>query len=224
MSTVMLADLRLYQLISPSLPIGAFTYSQGLEWAIEAKWVKDEATLEAWLTSVMEHSLATLELPILMRVMSSIAEQNDTGLYWVERLLASRETKELRKEEKQRGAALAALLPKLDVTIPESWQAAVSSTQVAGFALAADQFEIDPHSAASGYAWSWLENAIMAGVKLVPLGQTSGQQLLLRLSARIPALVEHAAALDDHHVCSSTPALAIASSRHETQYTRLFRS
>jgi urease accessory protein len=224
MSTVMLADLRLYQLISPSLPIGAFTYSQGLEWAIEAKWVDDEASLEAWLISVMQHSLATLELPILVRVMNSLAKQDDTGLYWVERLLASRETKELRKEEKQRGAALAALLPKLDIQIPELWREAIPSTQVAGFALAANQFAIDPTSACSGYAWSWLENAVMAGVKLVPLGQTSGQQLLLRLSGSIPELIERAMTIEDMDICSSTPALAIASSRHETQYTRLFRS
>jgi len=221
----MLADLRLYQLISPSLPIGAFTYSQGMEWAIEAGWVRDECALEQWLESVLNHSISTLELPVLIRFFRAFEQHDVVSIdYWTEFLLASRETSELRKEERQRGQALATLLPNLDVPINNDVIDAVRSTQVAGFALAAKHFEISINSACAGYLWSWIDNAVMAGVKLVPLGQTSGQKLLLRLSERVPAAVEQALAVSDEDVGSSTPALAIASSRHETQYTRLFRS
>jgi urease accessory protein len=221
----MLADLRLYQLISPSLPIGAFTYSQGLEWAIEAGWVKNEQALEQWLESVLAHSVSTLELPVMIRLCRAFEGQDIEAVhYWTQFLIASRETSELRKEERQRGQALATLLPNLNVAMDDSVIEAVRSTQIAGFALAAQQFDISIQSACAGYLWSWLENAVMAGVKLVPLGQTSGQKLLMRLSERVPTAVEGALAIVDDEVGSSTPALAIASSRHETQYTRLFRS
>jgi urease accessory protein len=221
----MLADLRLYQLISPSLPIGAFTYSQGLEWAIEAGWVKNEQALEQWLESVLAHSVSTLELPVMIRLCRAFEGQDIEAVhYWTQFLIASRETSELRKEERQRGQALATLLPNLNVAMDDSVIEAVRSTQIAGFALAAQQFDISIQSACAGYLWSWLENAVMAGVKLVPLGQTSGQKLLMRLSERVPTAVERALAIVDDEVGSSTPALVIASSRHETQYTRLFRS
>lgn len=221
----MLADLRLYQLISPSLPVGGFTYSQGLEWAIEAGWVKTEADLEAWLSGVLAQSVSTLELPVLLRLMRALVEQDAARFeQWNAYLIACRETSELRKEERQRGLALSMLLPNLGIPLTPEYEASIRTTQVAGFALAAHQFEIDEISACAGYAWSWLENMVMAGVKLVPLGQTSGQQLLLRLSEKIPDLVALARAIEDSEVGSSTPAMAIASSRHETQYTRLFRS
>jgi len=221
----MLANVRLYQLISPSLPIGGFTYSQGLEWAIEAGWVTTVEDLEAWLASVMAHSIATLELPVLRRLYLALQQQDsESFLYWNQWLSASRETAELRKEERQRGQALATLLPNLGVPVMPPYDEAVRSTQVAGFALAALHFEIPLRQACGGYLWGWLENMVMAGVKLVPLGQTAGQQLMLRLGEQIPAMVDAALMVADEDVGSSTPALAIASSQHETQYTRLFRS
>ncbi|NVK39806.1 MAG: urease accessory protein UreF [Oceanospirillaceae bacterium] len=221
----MLADLRLYQLISPSLPVGAFTYSQGLEWAIERGWVTSADGLGDWLESVLEHSLVTLELPLLARLYDAVAQGDaDAVGHHCDWLLACRETSELRKEERQRGAALTTLLPQLGVEVPGALRSSLDSTQLAGFALAATRWDIGLEDALGGYCWSWLENAVMAGVKLVPLGQTAGQQLLLRLSGRIPAAVARALSVDDDLIGSSTPALAIASSRHETQYTRLFRS
>jgi urease accessory protein len=220
-----LADLRLYQLISPTLPIGGFTYSQGLEWAVEAQWVRDRDTLEAWLTGLRSHSLATLDLPVLLRLQQALRDGEPTGFaHWCRYLLACRETSELRKEERQRGAALAKLLPALGVGIPPALAAGVASNQLAGIALAAHQWEIDPLQACGGYAWSWLENTVLAAVKLIPLGQTTGQQVLQAMAAGIPATVAQARAMKDEDIGSSTPALAIASSRHESQYTRLYRS
>lgn len=221
----MLSELRLFQLISPSLPVGAFTYSQGLEWAIEAGWVRDQPGLQRWLQGVLKHSVMTLEVPLLLRLYRAFAEDDEAAVnHWCSLLTASRETAELRAEERQRGQALLRLLPNLQIQLPPGLEAACGSTQLAGMALAAQRWGIAPDSLARGYLWSWLENAVMAGVKLIPLGQTAGQQLLLELAAELPPLLQQAETLDDDAIGSSTPALAIASSRHETQYTRLFRS
>lgn len=220
-----LSELRLYQLISPSLPIGSFTYSQGLEWAIEAQWITDTPSLKHWLNSILEHSIVTLELPILLRLLSAFETSDEASVVrWTQWLLACRETAELRKEEQQRGAALARLLPSLGVSIPENIAMHVAKCQLTGFALAAHQWEIDVHKLCYGYCWGWLENIVLAGVKLIPLGQTDGQKIMFELAEKIPSSVEKALSLKDFDIHSSTPALAIASSRHETQYTRLFRS
>jgi urease accessory protein len=221
----MLSDLRLYQLISPALPIGGFTYSQGLEWAVEAGWVRDKNSLQDWMAGLLEHSIATLELPVLMRLQQAFAESDDLAISrWSQYLLASRETMELRKEERQRGAALARLLPSLDVNSPQGLAKIIAGNQLAGIALAANCWQIDPIKTMSGYAWSWLENSVMAGVKLIPLGQTHGQQILLQLAEQIPSAIETAMKIPEEYIGSSTTALAIASCNHEKQYTRLFRS
>lgn len=221
----MLRDLRLYQLISPALPIGGFTYSQGLEWAVEAHWVHDNISFAAWLNSLLEHSIATLDLPILLRLHRACEHADWTrAKHWCNYLLASRETMELRKEERQRGAALLKLLPDLGIAIPNDQRELFAATQLAGMAIATAQWGISAEKACIGYAWSWLESTVMAGVKLIPLGQTQGQQLTLALAEKIPAAVSYANAVGDNEIGSSTPAQAIASSRHETQYTRLFRS
>jgi len=100
----------------------------------------------------------------------------------------------------------------------------IEANQLSGFALAANHWEIATEALCAGYLWSWLENATMAGVKLIPLGQTSGQQILLSLSAQLPGALAASYAVKDHEIGSFTPAQAIASSRHESQYTRLYRS
>lgn len=220
-----LSELRLYQLISPSLPIGSFTYSQGLEWAIEAQWITDTPSLKQWLNSILDHSIVTLELPILLRLLSAFETSDEASVVrWTQWLLACRETAELRKEEQQRGAALARLLPSLGVNIPENIAMHVAKCQLTGFALAAHQWGIEVNKLCYGYCWGWLENIVLAGVKLIPLGQTDGQKIMFELAEKIPSSVEKALSLKDFDIHSSTPALAIASSRHETQYTRLFRS
>lgn len=219
----MLSDLRLFQLISPSLPVGAFTYSQGLELAVEAGWVDSQERFEEWLTGQLHHSLTTLELPILDRMLKALDEEDAKAFNQLTKeLIAWRETKELRLEEKQRGAALARLLPQLDVNLEGLLLEACQRTQLAGIAIAAYQWEIPRDKLFSGYLWSWLENAVMAGVKLIPLGQTQGQQTLQRMAESIEQSVKQSKEV--LNPCSVTPALAIASSRHETQYTRLFRS
>ncbi|VAW78771.1 Urease accessory protein UreF [hydrothermal vent metagenome] len=221
--------LRLLQLISPTLPTGAFTYSQGLEWAVECGWIRNEQDTRQWLQSVLRDSLQYLELPVLVRLYEA-AEIHDTTQFthWSHWLYASRETSELRDEEKQRARALFTVLGNLPDNDHwpelENWRQAVLTCQLSGYALAACRWHIALTDLLQGYAWSWLENAVAAAVKLVPLGQTEGQRLLYELSREIGGIIEQATTLDDNLIGAGMPALAIASSLHETQYSRLFRS
>ena len=225
MPTDPLAHLRLLQLVSPALPIGGFTYSQGLEWAVEAGWVHDVESLSDWLEGLIEDSLGGLELPLMYRLYDA-CEQNDPVAieHWARMLYASRETRELRAEERNRARALIALLQNLGVTQVDAWRDALAHCQAAPFALAAVHWSINSQDCALGYAWSWLENQVAAAVKLVPLGQTDGQRVLLALAECLPVNVEKASQVEDDDIGAAAPAQAIASARHETQYTRLFRS
>jgi len=224
-----LAYLRLLQLVSPNLPTGAFTYSQGLEWAVECGWLNNKTDTRDWFTSILNDSLQYLELPLLIRLYHTAQNKNtDRFLHWSQRLFASRETFELRNEEIQRARALFSLLKKLPDS--ENWlelennKQALLACQISGYALAASHWKIPLTDLLLGYTWSWLENAVVVAIKLVPLGQSEGQQLLYELSTHINAAAEHALTVDDDRIGASTAAMAIASSLHETQYTRLFRS
>jgi len=220
-----LALTRLMHLVSPSLPIGSFTYSQGIEWAVECGWIDSAESLGDWIEDQLLTSILHLDLPVLQRLYAAAGKRDADALEsWSQFLLASRETAELRQEEINRGRALADLLVALDVPNAQAWKAVLASCQAAGFATAAAVWKIPYRNAASGYAWSWLENLVLAAVKIIPLGQTEGQQLLMRLAEILPGAVERSLAIEDEMIGASTPALAIASSRHETQYTRLFRS
>ncbi len=228
------ALLSLLHLVSPSLPTGGFAYSQGLEWAVEAAWVQDGNSLEGWLTEVLERSVARVDIPLFSRLYDACRAKNIKAfIHWSAMLLAWRETRELRQEEKDRGRAMASILKNLDMEWPDTgtvapetgyWYEVVSTCQVAGFSLAAAGWKIPVRAAAAGYCRAWLENQVLAGIKIIPLGQTHGQQILQRLSSLIMDAVEQGMAMDDDEIGSSLPALAIGSSCHETQYTRLFRS
>ncbi len=217
--------VRLFQLTSPSLPVGGFSYSQGLEYAVENGWVHDAESFAAWLDSIASDSLAGLEIPVLARLLDAI-HAGDPGefTWWVDLLFASRETRELREEERSRGRAMFQVLSALEVPVEADFADTVKRCQLAGFAWAVARWKIPIDRLALAYAYAWLDNGVTAGIKLIPLGQSSGQRLLARLGATLPARVLEAAEVADDRIGGSTPALAIASSLHETQYTRLFRS
>ena len=220
-----LALTRLMHLVSPSLPIGSFTYSQGIEWAVECGWIDSAESLGEWLEDQLMTTILHLDLPVLQRLHAAALERDADGLEsWSQFLLASRETAELQQEEANRGRALADLLVALEVPNAQVWKPILASCQAAGFATAAAGWQISYRDAAGGYAWSWLENLVLAAVKIIPLGQTEGQQLLSRLAQKLPDAIERSLRITDDMIGASNPALAIASSRHETQYTRLFRS
>lgn len=217
--------LRLLQLVSPSLPVGAFAYSQGIEWAVEAGWIRTADDLKAWLLDQIEETLVHLEIPLLARLRAACAAHDRERLEaLVANLLAWRETAELRAEERQRGRAMAQLLVALDIERAAHWRDSLTPSALAGFALACEHFGLNAKAAGLGYAWSWLENLVLAGVKLVPLGQSDGQRLLLQLADALPEAVDRGLAVSDQDIGASLPALALASSLHETQYSRLFRS
>jgi urease accessory protein len=201
---------RLLQLASPTLPVGAYSYSQGLEAAIEAGIVKDAASAGGWIGDVLELSVARMEAPLLWRMMHG-EDLNDV-------FIASRETAELRAETLQMGRSLCALLQDLGVEDVPAQEIAFPTA----YAIAARRWNIEPRAALVAYLWSWLENQVMAAVKAVPLGQTAGQKILLSLGNGLDRIAEEASLQTD--LLNFAPALAILSSRHETQYSRLFRS
>jgi urease accessory protein len=200
---------RLLQLASPALPVGAYSYSQGLEAAVEAGIVHDAASAEAWIADALTESLGAFEAPVLWRMMHGEALN--------QLFLASRETAELRAETLQMGYSLKKLLADLGFgDVPEDAPAYPTA-----YAFAVRRMELDPGAAMVAYLWSWLENQVMAAVKAVPLGQTAGQTILFRLGAR---LAEVAADARTAEPVNFVPGLAVLCARHETQYSRLFRS
>jgi len=228
MNSSLLARLRLFQIASPSLPIGAFTYSQGMEWAVECGWLRTADDTQAWLNAALDETLGYLELPIMSRLYRTLEADDPQQFYhWSQYLLASRETAELRMEECQRAQAFYDVLYKLpdaDKAQLEIYREGLLTSQSAGFVFAAAQWAVPLDELLAGYAWGWLENGVNAAIKLVPLGQSAGQALLFQLSEKIPAIITSAQTIEDDALGASTPALAIASSLHETQYCRLFRS
>lgn len=218
-------DWRLWQLISPTLPVGAYAYSGGLELAIERGWVADEAGALDWIEGLLRHSLAMLDVPILLRCHEA-CRQGDAGALcdWNDWLLAARESAELQQEDLHLGRALLRLLDELAPAARQAWPASDPPSYVTAFALATAHWNIGARQAAQGYLWAWCENQVAAAVKLVPLGQTAGQRMLAQLGPGIEAAVQRGQACEDRDIGYATPGLAMASAWHERQYTRLFRS
>jgi urease accessory protein len=213
-------SLKLWQLISPALPVGAYSYSQALEYVHFEGTVHDERSALSWLRDLLAHGVARLDLPILERVHRAWAARDELAVRRLSRELeARRETAELRFEDLSMGSALTQLLTSLGEPVPERRLPFASA-----FAVAAVNWSISVEEACAGYAWAWCEAQVAAAVKLVPLGHTAGQRMLLALGLEIPAAVARAAACRDGEIGASLPGLAIASALHETQYTRLFRS
>lgn len=220
--------VRLLQLASPALPVGAYSYSQGLEAACEAEIVRDKDSARQWISDVMQFTIATMEAPIVARVYRAWQTADlKSAVYWNQYFLASRETAELRAETEQMGYSLAKLLVDGEFC-DQARVAMLANMQPKGFPAAfsfvAESFSIPLEQALTAYLWSWLENQVIGAVKLIPLGQVAGQALLFDLGQDIACLVEQALDLGDDELRNLTPGLAILSGQHETQYSRLFRS
>lgn len=216
--------LRLCQLVSPALPIGAYNFSQGLEYAAHANWVRDEATVYTWVVGLARHSLGTLDLPLLLRMYDAWqCNDAEAAQRWSAYLVASRETQELRAEERHLGRSLAKVLLSLEIDAA-AWIKHADASYGCLFALAAARWSVPRLQAAQGYLWAWCENQMIAAVKLLPMGQSAGQRVLNKLLQHIPDIVETAASLTDEEIGIATPLQGMVSAWHETQYTRLFRS
>ena len=220
--------VRLLQLASPALPVGAYSYSQGLESAIAHGEVRDAASAATWIGDMLELVVAPGEAAVLWRMLEALRREDwPLSSEWNDWFRTSRETAELRSETEQMGASLVRLAIDLDLLDPAAQAVAVMMAPVmlpAAFALAARGFGVPAAAALTAYIWSWLENQVLAAMKTIPLGQVAGQRMLVALGARIPAAVTLAGSIADEDMSTFAPGLAIASSRHETQYTRLFRS
>ncbi|MGH8508731.1 MAG: urease accessory protein UreF [Gammaproteobacteria bacterium] len=219
------ARLRLWQLISPALPVGAYAYSRGLEYAVSAGWVCNDFDAAEWIEGQLTHLFESLEVPVFARLYRAWQDGDEGALaYWNSFLLAARESAELLAEDQYLGDALARLLTDLGIEDAGAWRIAKRPSFATLFALGAERWDIELPEAAEGYTWVWGEHQIAAAVKLIPLGQTAGQRILSRLAEVIPEVVRFGLALADDAIGGVAPGVAIASALHEGQHTRLFRS
>lgn len=217
--------LQLFQLMSPNLPVGGFTYSQGLEWAVEAGWVKNAAEFEQWLTDQLEEGLVYLDWPLLNHLHSAaLADDISAFEEYVDLLVASRESEEFRLEENQRGEAFYRVIKDWNIQGSADMAVHLKRSQLAGMAWFGAKNGISVEQLALGWGFSILEGAVMAAIKLVPIGQQVGQTLLRQLSVALPEAYRRACAVEDEEIGGSLTRLAIASACHEIQYTLLFRS
>ena len=219
--------LRLLQLASPSLPIGAYTYSQGLESAIEKGIVHNESSARTWIAESLS-IVADFEAPIVWRLLKAFAERDmATVSYWTECFIAARDTAEFRAETIQMGYSLGKLVIDLKVA-DESLQTILASQSEiplpTAFACAAEALAVPHEAALLGMLFSLVENQVLVCVKSVPLGQVSGQNLLLSLHAMIEVVSLRAQQLNDDELSNWAPGLSLLSIQHETQYSRIYRS
>ena len=241
----LLRQLRLLQLASPTLPVGAFAYSQGLEAAIHAGLVHDERSTADWILGLLAETFARQELPVFAHVYRATeAGQPELVRRWNDVLFAMRASAELQMEDRHLGLALGRILRTLDIPSPFEPAArppldgqptpdppsAHPPTFTALFAVASAHRmappapELDLPSAMTALAFAWAEAQVSAAVRLVPLGQSAGVRLLAAAGPVIVAAVDVALGLDDDALGASAPLQAILSAHHEIQYSRLFRS
>lgn len=231
--------LRILQLASSNLPVGSYSFSHGLEYAIDAQWLRTVADVQHWIDGVVGGALTYTDVPLIKRQFESI-EQKDwqTVGMWNAQLLAMRETKEILAADMAMGQALLRLANGMNIALPEvvsfinaqASQSCASShlqpqiSYITVFSALAKHFAIDLLDACIAHAWTLLENQVMAGTKLLPMGQTAAQTMLAELVEPLMAYIHKGLAVDDDSIGLSLPGLAIASALHETQYTRLYAS
>lgn len=217
--------LHAIRLACPSLPVGAYAYSQGLEYAVEAGWVHDRRSATDWISGLLTSTLAGFDLPLLSRLYRAWSTQDFDRVLILERwVLAGRESLELCNEELNLGAALLRLLVDLGVASELCLERAAERGYLSAFALAATQHGLSESAMLASYCFAWLEHQTSAVTRLIPLGQTDGQLVLSSCLGQVEALIEASREVTDDDIGALAPGQAIASALHETQYTRLFRS
>ncbi len=217
------ALLRLLQLASPALPVGAYSYSEGLETLVQSGTIQTATDLEHWIVQELQRGAVRLEAAIALRTYHAMQIQDfNTILYWNDWLTAARETEELRSQSLQMGRSLLRLFQQLESAALPNFESGCNFAVAFGVVAAVWNIEVTAMTIA--YLHSWATNLISAGVKLIPLGQTAGQQLLLQLNTAIQLIAQTLDSLADHELESCGWGLSIASMNHETLYSRLFRS
>jgi len=228
------AFLRLLQLTSPAFPTGAFAYSQGLETAVERGWASDVSSLREWLLGVLECSLARTDLPLIALGCTvwdavptgELTDQEATAavVSLSARVLATRETRELREEERQVGRALARVLASQGLAEASFFKGHAQASFIVLYALALSRWRLSVTDGLAAFCFAWLENQLAAASRLMRLGQLDAQSVLAEIMVEIPALCLGSLAVTPEDIGGTLPAHALASSLHEQQYSRLFRS
>jgi urease accessory protein len=229
--------LNLLQLASPAMPLGAYSYSEGLETLVYLGIISDRQKLEKWSIDELRYGAMRIDAILMLKAHRFAVRGDLSGLYyWNNWLSAARETKELRQQNWQMGNTLLRLLQELENDRASNTTNCLPAIETIvftfdkccnyaiAFGIAAAYWEIDAEDALVGYLHSWATNAIGAGLKLIPLGQTTGQQILRSIGSQINSVASAILNLDDEGLSSCTWGLSLASCLHETQYTRLFRS
>ncbi|WP_317201656.1 urease accessory protein UreF [Janthinobacterium sp.] len=222
------ALLHLLQFASPALPIGAYSYSQGLEAALERGIVRDAASAREWIGAHLREVVAPWEAAVCWRLMHAFAARDGAAVaMWSERFIASRDSAEFRAETIQMGYSLSKLLAELGVADGAPLEMLQAQAEVAlpmAYACAVAALQIPPEAALLALLFAWAENQVLVCVKSVPLGQVAGQRLLLSLRAELEAAAITAQTVADADMCNWAPGLALLSMQHEVQYSRLYRS
>jgi urease accessory protein len=217
------ALLHLLQFASPALPIGGYSYSQGLEAALEEGLVTDAASARAWIVRGLHEVMAQWDAPLFWRLLQAFAARDaDAVRCWSECYLASRDTAELRAETVQMGYSLSRLVVELGLA--GAGPAGEEIALPAALACAIDALGVPHEEALLALLFSWAENQVLVCVKSVPLGQVAGQRLLLSLRPEIETAARTARTLEDEALSNWTPGLSMLSMRHEVQHGRLYRS
>jgi urease accessory protein len=220
--------LHLLQLASPSLPIGAYSYSQGLEAALEEGLFHDEASARAWIVETLHRVVARFEAPVLWRLLQAFDARDATAVAsWTERFIAARDTSEFRAETIQMGYSLGKLASELNLAGQDLLDLLLAQPEVplpTTLAYAAVALNVPHDAALLAMLFSWAENQVLVCVKSVPLGQVAGQRLLLSLRPELEAAAQQAQSLEDDELSNWSPGLSMLSMQHEVQYSRLYRS
>jgi urease accessory protein len=223
----LLARVRLLQLASQAFPVGGYSHSQGLESAVESGLVRDEASTRQWITDVLEYSLASYELPALHALKEAWRARDAALLRRLnDEFLATRESAELRAGSVQMGFSMRSLLkvlPGLDEWLNPTLEGIPEPTLPCVWSGLATAWSIPAEEASIAYLWTWAENQVLVAMKTVPIGQSAGQRILMEVGAEIARIAQRHSRADVPR-SNFAPGLAILSSQHETQYSRLFRS
>ena len=219
--------MQLMWLASPALPIGGFSYSECLEAAVESAQAATESEASAWLVDQLHLSLARSELPAVAQAIAAWRTNDAARIAalnaWV---LQTRESTELRAQTEQMGKSLLDWLRNHTTATPNqiAQLASQQPTYPIAFALAASGTGADVRDCLLAFAFGWAENMVQAAIKSIPLGQSAGQRILSAITAEIPVAIDFALGVTDDTRQAFSPMLAILSSQHEVQYSRLFRS
>jgi urease accessory protein len=216
--------LHLLRLVSLGFPVGAFSYSRGLEWAVHSGIVSDESGVRDWVLGTLEYSYAALDGALFWRMAHTLKQDDCERFLALDALLAAgRESRELALEDRRMGETLLRLLRDLEVPLAQR-DPGRAVTYPAMFAIAAHHWRIMPADALEGLMWSVVEAQVAAAIRLVPLGHTAGQRILIAAVPVIERAAARAASFSDDEIGNVAPTMAMASAWHETQYSRLFRS